>query len=488
MLAEISPLSGSKNGGHVPQGSRNEYLWSVFLGILAGGLVLTLRGDSPELAFVFFLGIPLLFLVLRSLPDITSRIRILAGKLQWWHFLWLIIFLSGCVFRIRSDENIESNPIDYWALYRLGLVTLAFLVLTIRLANKKTSWIRSLFVGVIGLLALCALLNLASTLWSVYPMWTLYKSIEYLVDVALIAAIIDAVKNMSQIKTLFDWTWILTGLLMLSTLIGILVWPAQAITRGIGLIGIQIKGVVPAISANSVGQIAAILGIVAFVRLLFPTTIRRLYLLVFVMALAFLLLSQSRSPLVGFLSGLVIVIFMKKRKRIAIFLIAIIAIVIFLTGFEKIFVEFFKRGQSREQFASLTGRYDWWVYGYGLFKEQPLIGYGAYAAGRFMILSPLGLGTTHSIHSDYAETAVGTGLVGLLFLIFVLIRVWIILVRYRVRLKNRILLHRMHIEVIGILSVISVRSFFSTELIWHPPLTFLLVLGYTEYLRRSSIR
>ena len=47
------------------------------------------------------------------------------------------------------------------------------------------------------------------------------------------------------------------------------------------------------------------------------------------------------------------------------------------------------------------------------------------------------------------------------------------------------LVQRLQVEAIGILAVLSVRSMFTVELIWHPPLNFLLVLGFAEYLRRA---
>jgi hypothetical protein len=35
----------------------------------------------------------------------------------------------------------------------------------------------------------------------------------------------------------------------------------------------------------------------------------------------------------------------------------------------------------------------------------------------------------------------------------------------------------------GALTVASIRSVFTTDLFWHPPIVFLAVVGYAEYLR-----
>ena len=40
------------------------------------------------------------------------------------------------------------------------------------------------------------------------------------------------------------------------------------------------------------------------------------------------------------------------------------------------------------------------------------------------------------------------------------------------------------LEAIGVLGVVTIHSFFNTELCWHAPVLFLVVLGYAELLRQ----
>jgi hypothetical protein len=40
------------------------------------------------------------------------------------------------------------------------------------------------------------------------------------------------------------------------------------------------------------------------------------------------------------------------------------------------------------------------------------------------------------------------------------------------------------VECIGVMGMLTIHSFFNNELCWHPPLLFLAVLGYAEFLRR----
>src|SRR2546425_8324014 len=107
-------------------------------------------------------------------------------------------------------------PIDAWAAYRIALVCLTALILLMRLALRQTPWIGSLFRGLVGTLAIYALISLFSTLWSIYPAWTFYKTMEYFVELAVLAAVLTTVRSTEAYKSLFDWTWVLLGGLLVT--------------------------------------------------------------------------------------------------------------------------------------------------------------------------------------------------------------------------------------------------------------------------------
>ena len=87
--------------------------------------------------------------------------------------------------------------------------------------------------ALVGLVAGYALLSLTSTIWSSYRFWTLYKSTEYLVDIALLAAIVATLRTPNQFKSLFDVTWLLLSALIGTVWLGMLIWPADALIPGI---------------------------------------------------------------------------------------------------------------------------------------------------------------------------------------------------------------------------------------------------------------
>jgi hypothetical protein len=91
-----------------------------------------------------------------------------------------------------------------------------------------------------------------------------------------------------------------------------------------------------------------------------------------------------------------------------------------------------------------------------------------------------------SILNTWLEVLIGTGLIGVMPLLGAFLGMWVMLLRSPPSGTDACsVLQRLRIEGIGVLAILSVRSMFTVEFIWHPPLTFLLVLGYAEMLHRA---
>ena len=133
------------------------------------------------------------------------------------------------VFRIRDANTAKEAPLDGWAIYRLGLIAVIGLWLLLRLLRKQTVWMGALFQGLIGAMTIYALVSATSAVWSVNGPWTLYKSVEYLIDMMLMAAILVTLHSLKDYETLFNWNWILTGLLIASAWVGAVIWPEEAL-------------------------------------------------------------------------------------------------------------------------------------------------------------------------------------------------------------------------------------------------------------------
>jgi O-antigen ligase len=438
-------------------------------------------------ATLLILSAPLAVLVLPSvLRQVAEGIAALVRSLTWWQGLWLLLFLSDCAFRQRTNVDIRASLIDAAALYRVALVGITGAVLAVRLAVNRPPWLGSLFRGLVGALTGYCAISVISTLWSVFPAWTLYKSLEYLVDVALLAAVLATVCSAREYANLFNFTWALYGLLLVSVWLGALVWPQQALQADVGLLGVQLYGVLPAVDANSVGEYGAILALVSLSRLFLPShgkSDRLWYGLICTFGLTALVLSQTRSAIGGFVVGAILVLLFSRGKGLTMLALSGAAGLISIGGVGSLLWKFLLRGQSLELFGSLSGRLKWWEFGWEQILKSPWLGFGAYT-GRFAVLAKLGELEGSSVHNTFLEVVVGVGIVGLIPVLVALLGTWWSLIR---SLRNRSLgsLEKaVAVEALGVLAAISVRSLFTTHLIWHPSLQFLVVLGYAEFLRR----
>lgn len=403
----------------------------------------------------------------------------------WWQALWLLLFISGLTFRDRTTQTAEAEPVDAWASFRIALVAVTGLVLFLRLALKQTPWLKYLFRSQIGILAGYCLVCMASSVWSIYPPWTFYKSVEYFVDVALLAAIVASARSVPAYKRLFDWTWCLSGILLVSAWIGVILWPQEALSPTLGLLGVQLVGIVPNISSNTISELGALVGVIAFARLMGSThsiSDRGWYGLLLTMGLVSMGLAQGRSGILGFAVGVILVLSLSGHPAVSACVALTGALALSGANAWGTLSEFMRRGETEEELYSLSSRVDWWSLAWPKIVEHPMIGYGAFAGGRFFALAQAKVDVS-GVHSDWVEILIGTGLWGFIPALLALLGTWWQLAR---SFRDSFLTSRerqLTIEAIGALGVISIRSIFSSDLFWHFPMVFLAVLGYAQFLR-----
>lgn len=436
-------------------------------------------------------GIPALVALALALRQGFAYARAFTPTLHWWHLLWALTVVSSLVFRQRMAADITSEPLDAWAIFRVAVDVVVASVLLARLSLRRTHWLGSMFRGVVAALSVYGLVCMASTAWSVFPSWTLFKSWEYLVDVALLAAVLETVDSVEQYRNFFNWTWTLYGLLLLSIWKDVLLWPKEAL-YGENLLsgaafGIRLSGVLPALSSNDVATFSSILAMLSLTRL-FPATDKERfqklwYTLLLLVSLISLVLSQTRAAVVGVLFGALIILLYSKRAKFGAFLTLVAAPLVALITMGGLIWSFLARGQDAEQMGTLSSRTEWWGMAWNTFLQQPLTGFGAYAAGRFAVLAKAGFGGTGTMHSDYLEVIVGTGIWGLIPLIAALAGTWWLLWRF-IRESADSESRQLAYEGLAILALLTFRSIFNNMMTIHPPLPFLAILGCAEFLRR----
>jgi len=442
---------------------------------------------TPGVLFsVLLLGIPAL---VGGTFGFREAIRVFSDfrpKIQWWHWFWFLTLFSSFVFRApRTQAQISAEPLDAVAALRIVPEVIVAAGLLLRLVFRRPDWLPSLFRGLVGALSIFALVCLVSSIWSVNFSWTFYKSWEYLVDVSVLAVILATVESSATFKTLIDWTWMIFGLELIWIWIGLPIWPVETMERE----GHRLTGAYPIVSANEIGEFGAILMLVALIRfkpLHGSCKNRAFYVFTFLLGFASLFASETRSAMAGLAVAVVLVCIFSGRTKIAALIGLLSTPLIFFTGLGAFIWQFLEREQSESELLSLSSRLQWWGDALHAFMQHPFTGLGAYAGSRFAVMAKVS--DVPSLHSDYIEVLVGTSIWGLLPLLVSLLGTWVILVFY---LRYRSLDppdRQLAIEIVGVLAIVTVHSFFNQELTWHAPTLYLLVLGYAEFLRRKLAR
>ena len=481
--------------------------WQLALFLLLGMgmcvVVLFVMGHAGSNAGLFALagviaGPPLAIYGFIITKQVWTAEWALVTNLKWWHWLWFVIFASGLVLRVRAATTVYNAPVDSAAVYRIALVFFCAAWLLLLLFTRTINWVESLFSGLVCCLTIFSLYAALTTVWSVYPAWTLYKACEYSVDIAALAAILLVVRDVYDWKSLFDWTWTFFGLCLLSAYAGIVIDPKDALEHGysLGALGVRLKGVYPAQGANRIGDLSAIMCVIALVRWLpMEGKCRKnsFYIFLGLFGGVTLILSQTRTAMLGCAVGAFVVLWLSGKLGLRSMLTVGAASAIFLTfvmtatPIGDIVLTYLRRGQTDAQISSLSGRLLWWETAYDLYSRTPLgIGMGAFAAEKVPVLNAIGL-AGETLHSDYMETLLGTGVYGLMPLVASLAATWWFLIK-NVHHPGRTPMERqLCLEALGVLGMLTVRTVFMDIMILHPPQHYFVILGLAEWFRRNRL-
>ena len=444
-------------------------------------------------ALVILVGVPSVLLTTWRVTRLPFR----SGPLRWTYLAWTLLLAASSVWSISREVrySVEEAGVDNFV--RLIFLVLGVLAIFLIGAGYRFAFFRELATGVLALFSVFALWGLTSTLWSVSPAATLYKSVEYCAMLALFALVISLVcdsirrpdNQLLALKSFFNWNWFLVCLLLVSVYVGIFIWPEYALFEDKGTFGFSIQGVLPGISTNGVGQLAAVLGIVALARVLHAPRYRALYGLLLVASLVTMVVAQSRSPMLAFtVAALIILLASRQFLSLAFFGVPLIALA-FASVYSETVNEFLRRGQSDGEIATLTGRTIYWESSLQALRENPLTGYGANAGGRYILQSSLNEVGVSTVHSTWIEVLLDTGILGAILLIVALV----VTTSYLIKLYPHVIVssigRMLWFESLGVLIVLGVRSIFSVTFVWSSTvLTFGLIVIFIAVTRRQVVR
>lgn len=405
---------------------------------------------------------------------------------RWWRWLWFTAFVGGSLVVVRDVDALREAPLGLEVAHRLLSVGLIGFLLLPRIIRSPGA----VFRGVPGLLVAFALWRLGSTGWSVYPEWTLYRSVEYLIIALLTVYTASSMKTSAEFYAWLNAVWGWLAVLVALAWKDILLFPQEALRPSASgaLVPFQLFGVLPIQNAAGLAQLAGILAIVGINRWLEGRRSALWFVLV-AWAVVTMGIAQGRSAIAGFLLGALLVVVLRKRWNV-LALVGVVTLGLIMESARNVAVGFLQRGQSVELLMSFSGRKYWWDYTWTqLILERPILGFGAFTGGRFLVQPVVGSPFGSTVDNAWVELWLDTGIVGVV--VFALLVAWmlrIFLVAATLSAHADPDKRNTAIECSGVLGLLLVRSWFGSSMTLQGAFPVFALVGYAAFLQRSARR
>ncbi|MCA9473353.1 MAG: O-antigen ligase family protein [Nitrospirales bacterium] len=391
------------------------------------------------------------------------------------HFAWLLLYLNLLMLFPRSGQSVTS--LDPQSAFRILMVMLAGTIAILSLPGNGMA-IRALVKLPLATFFFFAIIALFSSTFASLYFYSMWKGLEILADVLVIAVIIGHQRPFASIRKTYNLTLLLIGLTAATAWIGVLVNPGYAFVSEKGLVPFRLQGYYPRLNSNSLGSFSAISALVALMRL-FNCTRRRGFYAVIAVAMALtMILTTSRTALIAFVFGLLNFFFFSRRKALFFTLLGGISLILIGGIVQEFARDWFRKGQADSTLESLSGRTVGWKAAWELFKESPFWGNGFASAGRFDVLND----GASTLHGSFFEIIVGVGLVGCMLWGFSLFYTGVRIFRpQNVLVKNlpTAILH-CRSEVLSLYAFLLVRGLTSSGLASHEK-EFMLMLTLAAF-------
>lgn len=318
-----------------------------------------------------------------------------------------IILIATMTFRSRTASQIGSNPLDLAGLFRVTCIGVAALMamrsLSVKIEDGKASTeaptcLRAYAIYVVATLPGAAV--------AVAPLFVMFRVLELGTQVLAVYACIRAFNGDMRVplKRCVQFVWFLG----LSVIVGAVILPELALQSvREGLLPFRVEGVIPLLSANTVGALGALLFAIGL-----GSPRRSASSTIFGMSLV--ILSQYRTGYVAL--ALVLLVWLASKQRVSSFLAVVIAAILMIGVVSTSeFENAWRRGDSESDLRGLNSRVTFWEAALDVTRRSPIIGTGLSSGTRFEVMEDrLGFGGTSTVHSTWVEALVGTGILGVL--------------------------------------------------------------------------
>ena len=184
-------------------------------------------------------------------------------RFRFVHISWVILFLSFHSALVKTDAF--SITLGFGNFLRIGTVSLSCIIALICIMRRQDG-ITYLFRSSFPLLMIYAIISIISGSYASHPFYSIWKSIEVIVNILVAVAVLAENDQSRSVRTLYGVSIVSYYLLLLSVWMGALFDPNSAFHYARGILNIQLYGVLPTINPNTVGFLGAFISFASFVR------------------------------------------------------------------------------------------------------------------------------------------------------------------------------------------------------------------------------
>lgn len=403
---------------------------------------------------------------------------------------WVAMLLSTIIW--IQPQAIDSSGLGNTGnVYRMFMVIAAGIAAPLLLFRNLQRMGAALIAPVLLVFVYGLVAFLSSILVPANSFYTMWKSLEILVDVLAIALILSCTARPyeSAILAYRLLIGVSTGIILFVAA-GAVISPGDAFRGSRGIIPVMLQGWFPIVNPNSLGFLSTLV----LVRNLAifgqdAVKLRRIAALaICVIAGATLVLAQSRTATVSLLVALVAYLFLNRKHGVALLMFGVAGVLFLFTSATEIFMGYMQRGQSEELMMSLSGRTHGWTAAWELFLQSPYIGHGFAAAARTEILAGQ---TASTLHGALFDVIVGVGLAGLVPWLGAILLTVFAMTKLTLKLMNPSTpkqLRSIHAEMVAIMLILIIRAGTSSGLAMHDYSLMILlsIAGYAYAMNRRK--